>query len=91
MDCGVPFVLVLGGTDMNADLADAGKAPTIRAAVRQAASLVAFDLCARGVSGVFRSASGRFGSCYQCLGRFSGFQECREHLVFQICLLSLNT
>lgn len=43
IDCGVPFVIVLGGTDMNENLHDPKKAKIIRKAVIQAAAIVAFD------------------------------------------------
>ena len=43
LDCGLPFVIVLGGTDMNENVHEADKADTIRRAVAQAAAIVAFD------------------------------------------------
>ena len=36
LGCGVPFVVVLGGTDMNEHLRDREKAPVIRAAIEEA-------------------------------------------------------
>ena len=43
VDCGVPFVLILGGTDMNEHLAQPEKGAVIRAAIAQSAAVVAFD------------------------------------------------
>lgn len=43
LGCGVPFVLVLGGTDMNVHLHEETKRPTIVAAVEAAIAVVAFN------------------------------------------------
>lgn len=43
LDCGVPFVIVLGGTDMNEHIRDPEKSRVIKAAVAQAAATVAFS------------------------------------------------
>ena len=43
LDCGVPYIIILGGTDMNEHLHEARKGALIRKVVLQAAAIVAFD------------------------------------------------
>ena len=43
LECGVPYILVLGGTDMNEHLRDPSKVDVIKAAMMQAAAIVAFN------------------------------------------------
>ena len=43
LECGVPFIIVLGGTDMNENLAQKDKGAVIRQVVAQAAAIISFD------------------------------------------------
>ena len=43
LDCGVPYVIVLGGTDMNEHLNEPSKRAVIVKVLKQAAAIIAFD------------------------------------------------
>ena len=43
LDCGVPYIIILGGTDMNEYLNEGDKALLIRRVINQACAVVAFD------------------------------------------------
>jgi uncharacterized SAM-dependent methyltransferase len=43
LDCGVPYIIILGGTDMNEYLNEGDKALLIRRVIDQACAVVAFD------------------------------------------------
>ena len=43
LDCGVPYVIVLGGTDMNEHLNELSKRAVIVKVLKQAAAIIAFD------------------------------------------------